>query len=289
MTDDRDTSPTGEHGPSTGPIETTIGTRRSLVPSSRRRVLQALGIGAAGLAFAGSASADELDDGSIEYTPDENQRPEGFQGEGKGISYTRISSQVTDGTYAIIDEVNIVPEEGGFAEIHVAHPIPGNDATDPGFIDEEGGAQNAFGTALGYSEFLPQGLYQNVKVPLFEDENFEAVAASDVNRLKEPTVVVSLPHIDSNGNEEYDNYEEGAPDPAFGTDTDDLDEEGGGDIGGIIGEPNDGAFAPPDFNRPTDVAALIPLKENAEDFHIFRPREGQRDTDEDERGGHSGH
>lgn len=117
--------------------------------------------------------------------------------------------------------MNIVPEEGGFAEIHVAHPIPGIDATDPGFIDKDGDAQNAFGTALSYSEFLPQGLYQNVKVPLFEDKNFQAVDGS-VNRLKEPIVVVSLPHIDSNGNEEYDNYEEGAPDPAFGTDTNDL-------------------------------------------------------------------
>ena len=284
MTDDRDVSQPSEHGSSTETRKTTVGMKRTLVPSSRRRVLQALGIGAAGLAFAGSASADELDDDTIEYSPDENQRPEGFQGDGEGVSYTRISDQVTDGTYAIIDEVNIVPEEGGFAEIHAAHPIPGIDATDPGFIAEDGSAQNAFGNALGYSEFLPQGLYQNVKVPLFEDENFDAVDGS-VDRLKEPTVVVSLPHIDSNGNEEYDNYEAGAPDPAFGSDADDI-EEGAGDVEGIVGAPNDGAFAPPDFNRPTDVAALIPLKENAEDFHIFRPEDGQRDAESDDSDGH---
>lgn len=234
--------------------------------SSRRRVLQALGGTAAALAFTGSASA--MDDDDVEYTPDENQRPEGLLGPGEGLSYTRFSDQVTDGTYVIVDEANITTEEGGFISIHIARPE--EDISDVGFINpEDGTPQNAAQTIIGYSAFLEQGLYQNVKVPIFEDDELEAV--DELDRLEEPTVLVSLQHVDSNDNEEWDFYTNDSEDPAYADD---------------VGEPNDGSFAPPGPQRPTDIAAVVPLEENENDFHISRPIEdlhnGEMDHDGDD-------
>ncbi|MCL7417029.1 MAG: hypothetical protein M8354_04225 [Halalkalicoccus sp.] len=220
--------------------------------SSRRRVLQALGGTAAALGFAGSVSA--MDDDDVEYTPSEHQRPEGPLGEGKGLSYSRFTSQVTDGTYVIVDEVNITTEEGGFVSIHLARPEEG--IADVGFINpEDGTPQNAADTIIGYSEYLEQGLHQNVKVPIFENEELNAVP-DDVDRLPEPAVLVSLQHIDSNENEEWDFFDEGDEDPAYAD---------------AVGAPNDGSFAPPGPQRPTDIAAVVPLEENEDAFHISRP------------------
>ncbi|MDL5360638.1 hypothetical protein [Halalkalicoccus sp. NIPERK01] len=224
--------------------------------SSRRRVLQALGGTAAALGFAGSVSAS-VDDGDVEYTPNEDQRPEGPLGEGRGLSYSRFSDQVTDGTYVIVDEVNITTEEGGFMSVHIARPEEG--IADVGFINpEDGSAQNAAATIIGYSEHLEQGLHQNVKVPIFQVKELQAVP-DDMDRLEEPTVLVSLPHIDSNENEEWDFFDDDDEDPAYGPG---------------VGEPTDGTFAPPGPDRPTDIAAVVPLEENEEDFHIFRREDG---------------
>lgn len=220
--------------------------------SSRRRVLQALGGTAAALGFAGSASA--MDNEDVEYTPNEDQRPEGPLGGGKGLSYSRFSDQVTDGTYVIVDEVNITTEEGGFVSIHLARPEEG--IADVGFINEDDGSpQNAADTIIGYSEYLKQGLHQNVKVPIFTVKELNAVP-DDVDRLPEPAVLVSLQHIDSNENEDWDFFDEEDEDPAYGPG---------------VGEPTDGLFAPPGPDRPTDIAAVVPLKENADDFHISKP------------------
>lgn len=223
--------------------------------SSRRRVLQALGGTAAALTFASSASADEMDDDDVEYTPNEDQRPEGPLGEGRGLSYSRFSDQVTDGTYVIVDEGNITTEEGGFMSVHIARPEEG--IADVGFINEEDGSpQNAAATIIGYSEYLEPGVHQNIRVPIFEDEELQAVSG-DKDRLEEPTVLVSLPHVDSNENEEWDFYDEGDQDGAYGFEE--------------IGAPTDGSFAPPGPDRPTDIAAVVPLEENEDDFHISRP------------------
>lgn len=240
--------------------------------SSRRRVLQVIGGAAATVAFMNAASADEddeneADDEDIEYNPNDDQRPEGPLGNGRGLSYSRFHDQVTSGGYVIVDEVNITTEEGGFMSVHIARPEEG--IADVGFIDAETGEpQNAAETIIGYSEFLEQGVHQNVRVPLFDDEDLEAVSG-EFDQLPDATVLVSLPHIDSNENEEWDFFEEGDEDPAYGFDG--------------VGAPTDGSFAPPGPNRPTDIAAVVPLEENAEDFHIFRAEDefhdGQMDSD----------
>ncbi|KYH26410.1 hypothetical protein HAPAU_15080 [Halalkalicoccus paucihalophilus] len=221
--------------------------------SSRRRVLQAVGGTAAALAFTGSVSA--MDDDDVEYTPSEHQRPEGPLGEGKGLSYSRFSDQVTDGTYVIVDEGNITTEEGGFMSVHIARPEEG--IADVGFINPETGEpQNAAATIIGYSEYLEPGLHQNIKVPILQDEELDAVSG-ELDRLPEPAVLVSLPHVDSNENEEWDFFDEGDEDGAYGFED--------------IGAPTDGSFAPPGPDRPTDIAAVVPLEENEDDFHISRP------------------
>lgn len=223
--------------------------------SSRRRVLQALGGTAAALGFAGSVSA--MDDDDVEYTPNDEQRPEGPLGAGRGVSYSRFEDQVTDGTYVIVKEGNITTEEGGFMSVHIARPE--EDIADVGFINQEDGSpQNAAATIIGYSEYLEPGVHQNIKVPIFQDEELDAVS-DDMDRLKEPTVLVSLPHVDSNENEEWDFFDEGDEDPAYGFED--------------VGAPTDGSFAPPGPDRPTDIAAVVPLEENEEDFHIFQPED----------------
>ncbi|ADJ15437.1 hypothetical protein C497_12397 [Halalkalicoccus jeotgali B3] len=199
-----------------------------------------------------------MDDGDVEYNPTENQRPEGPLGDGDGLSYSRFSDQVTDGTYVIVDEGNITTEEGGFMSVHIARPE--EDIADVGFINpEDGSPQNAAATIIGYSEYLEPGVHQNIKVPILQDEELQAVSG-ELDRLPEPAVLVSLPHVDSNENEEWDFFDEGDPDSAYGF-------EG-------IGAPTDGSFGPPGPDRPTDIAAVVPLEENVEEFHIARPDDG---------------
>lgn len=64
-----------------------------------------------------------------------------------------------------------------------------------------------------------------------------------MDRLEEPTVLVSLVHIDSNENQEWDFFDEGDEDPAYNG----------------AAENTENQYAPP-FARPTDIAAVVHLK-----------------------------
>lgn len=269
MTDKNYNSATNDHHSQRHTTHGTDSSRGggSFLPS-RRRVLQALGGAAATLSLASNASATEIDDDVVEYTPDENQRPEGPLGEGRGISYSRFSDQVTDGSYVVVDEGNITTKEGGFMSVHIARPEEG--IADVGFINQEDGSpQNAAATIIGYSEYLEPGVHQNIEVPIFQDEELDAVS-DDMDRLEEPTVLVSLPHVDSNENQEWDFFDEGDEDPAYGF-------EG-------VGAPTDGSFAPPGPDRPTDIAAVVPLEENVDQFHISRPSDEYHNGNMDDEG-----
>lgn len=236
---------------STRPSSTPTRMRTAL--PSRRRVLQAVGGVGASLAIAGNASADQdgddtkdLDD---EYDGDRmDGRDEACVG---GEAYSRFSDQVTDGTYVVFDEINITTPEGGFASCHIARPE--ENVADVGFINPENGEpQNAAATIIGFSDYLEQGLHENVRVPLFEDEELDAVA-EDMDRLEEPTVLISLAHVDSNENQEWDFYDEGDEDPAYNGAADNTENQ----------------YAPP-LARPTDIAAVVPLEENFDAFEISR-------------------
>lgn len=223
-----------------------------LLPS-RRRMLQAIGGVGASLAMTGSASAagcdDDHDDDDDAHTGDRKDGRD--EAAVTDEAYSRFSDQVTDGTYAVIDEINITTEEGGFASIHIARPE--ENVADVGFINPETGEpQNAAATIIGFSEYLEQGVHENVRVPLFEDEELDAVS-EDMDRLEEPTVLVSLAHVDSNENQEWDFYDEGDEDPAYNG----------------AAENTENQFAPPSA-RPTDIAAVVPLEENFDEFEISR-------------------
>lgn len=212
---------------------------------SRRRILQAIGGVGAALAMTGNASAHAED-------------TKGKDGHKKGSvsdqAFSRFSDQVTDGTHVVVNEINITTEEGGFVSIHIARPEEG--VADVGFINPENGeAQNAPATVIGYSEWLEPGLHEHVHVPLFKDKKLDAVP-EEMDRLEEPTVLVSLAHVDSNENREWDFFDEENEDPAYGPG---------------VGEPTDGLFAPPGPDRPTDIAAVVPLEENVDQFDISQP------------------
>jgi hypothetical protein len=233
--------------------------QNSTPASSRRRVLQALGGTGALLATGGSASAAEHDDEPEEPDADGDVEIEDGETETNDDTamvdeaFSRFSDQVTDGTYVIVDEVAITTPEGGFVSIHIARPEEG--VADVGFINPEDGlSQNAAATIIGYSEWLEPGVHENVCVPIFEDTELDAVP-EDMDRLEEPTVLVSLAHVDSNENQEWDFYDEGDEDPAYGfTETPQMVEN---------------AYAPPG-DRPSDIAAVVPLENNAGEFQISR-------------------
>lgn len=124
---------------------------------------------------------------------------------------------------------------------------------DVGFINPENGEpQNAAATIIGYSAWLEPGFHEDVEVPLFEDEKLQAVCEG-MDRLEEPTVLVSLAHIDSNENQEWDFFDEGDEDPAYNG----------------AAENTENQYAPPSA-RLTDIAAVVPLEENAGEFEISR-------------------
>ena len=91
---------------------------------SRRRTLQAIGGVGASLAMAGNASAHAED------TKRKDGHDEGWVSD---QAYSQFSNQVTDGTYVVIDEMNITTPEGGFASVHIARPKDG--VADVGFIN----------------------------------------------------------------------------------------------------------------------------------------------------------
>jgi len=116
------------------------------------------------------------------------------------------------------------------------------------YVAEDGGPQNAAQTIIGYSEYLAVGVYDRVVVDIFEDEELLPVS-DDRDRLEEPQVLLALMHTDGNGNGEWDLFDnEDIQDAAYDFGTTDL--------------------APP-YDRPSDVAPVIPLEENAEEFDVF--------------------
>ena len=220
--------------------------------SSRRTVLKTLGaagavVGTTGIASAGGGATDAKDDDHDHQGDDRSNEKDADdkRNDADGDAFIRFGNQVTDGTYVIVDEIRFTTP--GFVSIHIARPE--EDIADVGFINPENGdPQNAAATIIGYSEFFEPGTYEDVEVSLFEDEELDAVSG-EIDRLPEPAVLVSLAHKDSNDNREWDFYDEGNEDPAYD-----------------FGETQ---YAPP-FDRPTDVAAVIPLEENEDEFEISR-------------------
>jgi hypothetical protein len=217
----------------------------------RRTVLKAtgalstLGVTTGLVSAGGGASAEDhhhdSNDGNELKAPTPAE-PEVDLGEKASV---RFEDQVTDGTYIVARDV-VVPT-AGFLSIHeLVAENPGGEVFD--YVAEDGGPQNAAQTIIGYSEYLAVGVYDRVVVDIFEDEELLPVS-DDRDRLEEPQVLLALMHTDGNGNGEWDLFDnEDIQDAAYDFGTTDL--------------------APP-YDRPSDVAPVIPLEKNAEEFDIF--------------------
>ncbi|WP_332898724.1 DUF7282 domain-containing protein [Haladaptatus sp. CMSO5] len=97
---------------------------------------------------------------------------DGVVGEGASAEVT-FDDQETDGSSVVVSSVTL--SEGGFVTIHDATLLDG-DAT---------------GSVVGTSEYLDAGTHEDVEVSLD-------------STLEEDQELIAMPHMDSNGNEEYD-------------------------------------------------------------------------------------
>jgi hypothetical protein len=226
--------------------------------SYRRTVLRTVGavgalFGVSGVASAGGKTDghdhdhdhdhddDDDDDDLKAPTPAEAEEDVGEE------TSIRFDAQVTDGTYVVAEDV-VVPT-AGFLSIHQSNTEIDGEQYD--YINtEDGSPQNAAQTIVGFSEYLEPGIYDEVKVPIYQDDDLPPVAASGQHRLEDPAVLLALMHVDGNDNEEWDLFDnEDIVDAAY-------------DFG-------DTEFAPP-FDRPDDVAAVVPLEENEDVFEIYK-------------------
>ena len=229
----------------------------------RRRVLQTVGGAGAALTLAGVTSgkseADDEDEDDDTYDADGDHEDEDGDGDleaptpaeaeedvGEEAS-VRFEAQVTDGTYVVAEDV-VVPT-AGFLSIHqLETEVDGETFY---YINRENGApQFPAQTIIGFSEYLEPGIYDEVKVHIYADDDLMPVADSDQHRLEDPEALLALMHIDGNDNEEWDLFEnEDIHDAAYD-----------------FGETD---FTPP-FDRPSDIAAVVPLEENDDAFEISR-------------------
>jgi hypothetical protein len=220
--------------------------------SHRRTVLRTLGAVAALFGVSSAATAHKGPDGHDDDDHDHDDdlkaptpaEPEEDVGEETSI---RFDAQVTDGTYVVAEDV-VVPT-AGFLSIHQSNTVVDGEEFD--YINtEDGSPRNAAQTIVGFSEYLKPGIYDEVKVEIYQDDDLPPVAASSQHRLEDPAVLLALMHVDGNDNEQWDLFDnEDIVDAAY-------------DFG-------DTEFVPP-FDRPDDVAAVVPLEENEDVFEISK-------------------
>ena len=229
----------------------------------RRTVLRTTGALSALLAttglVSGKSEADDEDDDGSEYGGDDMDEdddddgipeaplpgePEEDVGEEASV---RFDDQVTDGTFVVAEDV-VVPTAGLLSIHQLVVEVDGEQFNYVNSVD--GAPQFPIQTIVGYSDFLEPGIYDEVKVHVYADDDLLPVGDSGQDRLEDPQVLLALMHIDGNDNEEWDLF-----------DTEDV-----ADFAYDFGETR---FAPP-FDRPSDIAAVVPLEENAEEFEISR-------------------
>ncbi|WP_442905083.1 DUF7282 domain-containing protein [Haladaptatus sp. ZSTT2] len=111
-------------------------------------------------------------DASIRKGGTELESVDGVVGEGASAEVT-FDDQETDGSSVVVSSVTL--SEGGFVTIHDATLLDGD----------------AAGSVVGTSEYLDAGTHEDVEVSLD-------------STLEEDQELIAMPHMDSNGNEEYD-------------------------------------------------------------------------------------
>jgi hypothetical protein len=92
-----------------------------------------------------------------------------------------FADQTTDGTTVVVDSVTM--SEGGFVAIHDSSLFEGN----------------VIGSVIGVSDYLAPGTHEDVEVTLYDVPG----ASFDVESLPADEELVAMPHLDTDGNEEY--------------------------------------------------------------------------------------
>ncbi|MCO8242499.1 MULTISPECIES: twin-arginine translocation signal domain-containing protein [unclassified Haladaptatus] len=93
-----------------------------------------------------------------------------------------FDDQTSDGTMVTVDSAML--SDGGFIAIH-----------DSSLLDGE-----VLDSVIGVSSYLESGSHEDVSVSLFNVPGSD----SDMSMLEEDGTLIAMPHLDSNGNEEYD-------------------------------------------------------------------------------------
>jgi hypothetical protein len=151
--------------------------------TSRRDVLKTgaaasavLGLGATGAAVAIDDDNGEYQIGNETETPTEDDTE--TVDEQAAVAFL---NQTTGGSTIVIDSVTV--PEGGFVAIH-----------DTSLLDSE-----VVGSVIGVSDYLEPGTQEEVEVNLFDVPGAEF----DQSELEEAQALIAMPHMDTDGDEEY--------------------------------------------------------------------------------------
>jgi hypothetical protein len=180
---------------------------------------------------------DVLIDGDLVGTFDEDGEVS-TESEDEDDDYDDDEEQLDEDTVVVFEDQ--VTDDDSVVVEELVMPVDGYMSIHDGaeFIDDDGGVAEGPGSIIGYSDYLEPGEYEDLEVELDESIN-------------EASVIVALPHQETSDDE----------DPDFrSSDT----EEDKGFKGGLGGDTDK---APPS-GRTNDVAAVIPLDDNEDDFDI---------------------
>jgi cytochrome c oxidase assembly protein Cox11 len=92
-----------------------------------------------------------------------------------------FANQTSDGTTVVVDSVTM--SEGGFVAIHNSSLFDGN----------------VIGSVIGVSDYLEPGTHEDVEVTLYDVPG----ASFNVDSLPANETLVAMPHLDTDGDEEY--------------------------------------------------------------------------------------
>lgn len=97
-----------------------------------------------------------------------------------------FNDQTTGGQQVVVDRVYL--PDGGYVAVHDASLLDGN----------------VKGSVVGVSEFLDAGAYDDVTVTLFRTDEVPGLADNaDPAILTQDTTLIAMPHLETNGNTEY--------------------------------------------------------------------------------------
>lgn len=146
----------------------------SMIPMPRTRTIGVAVVAALVLLSGASLAFAAADAGTIQENETENE-----------TASVTFENQTSNGTAVTVNNTTL--PEGGFAVIHAAAPVDGDENETVTNLSEE----YEPGAVLGNSTYLDSGEHENVTVELNES-------------LEESQVLIAMAHQDTNDNETYE-------------------------------------------------------------------------------------